>query len=192
MEMFRLSMERSSGTWFGCLTDDRDRLVASAFGSDSVAVQRHLTAYSRRTHGDIRCSGMHPMTHQMIELYNGVDGSGSTVLNTDLVSGFQLRVYRVLGQIPLGKVTTYGLIAKSIRSAPRAVGRAVGSNPWPLFVPCQRVVNANLTTGNYSMCGNLDDEGIGAKRNLLQRECVPLKGDKVDPAGLWKPLENID
>ena len=60
---------------------------------------------------------------------------------------FQERVWEVIRQIPLGDVLTYGSVAKKIQSAPRAVGGACGANPYPLIVPCHRVVGVNSIGG---------------------------------------------
>jgi methylated-DNA-[protein]-cysteine S-methyltransferase len=55
-------------------------------------------------------------------------------------TGFQRRVWSGISKIPSGRTTTYGALAQSIGSAPRAVGNACGANPFPLVVPCHRVV----------------------------------------------------
>lgn len=55
---------------------------------------------------------------------------------------FQNKVWGQINRINAGKTLTYGEVAKNIRSAPRAVGQACGSNPYPLIVPCHRVVSA--------------------------------------------------
>src|SRR4029077_4493564 len=125
------------------------------------------------------------LTHEMIRLYEGDNISQQIKFNTDHVSKFQNKVYRVLEQIPKGRVTTYGLISKLLGSAPRAVGGAVASNPWPLFIPCERVVNFDLTIGNYGMCGSLGPSGTITKRTLLEREKVPILSDKVNRRALW-------
>jgi methylated-DNA-[protein]-cysteine S-methyltransferase len=50
------------------------------------------------------------------------------------------KVWRALCLIRVGETRTYGEIAREIGSSPRAVGQACRANPWPLFVPCHRVV----------------------------------------------------
>src|SRR6266536_3272728 len=92
-----------------------------------------------------------------------------------------------LNGIPMGRVTSYGLIAKRISSGPRAVGTAVARNPWPLFIPCHRVVPASLEIGNYSIGGALSDYGCEVKRDLLEREGVSIEGDKIASKALWVP-----
>lgn len=84
-------------------------------------------------------------------------------------------------------MTSYGLIAKRLGSGPRAVGTGVAGNPWPLFVPCHRVVPADLEIGNYSIGGGLSDYGCSVKRELLEREGVAFDGDRVVSKALWVP-----
>jgi methylated-DNA-[protein]-cysteine S-methyltransferase len=54
----------------------------------------------------------------------------------------QQKVWNQIRQIPVGTTTTYGDLAKKIKSGPRAVGTACGANPYPLIAPCHRVVAA--------------------------------------------------
>ena len=58
-------------------------------------------------------------------------------------SAFQRRVWGAICTIASGRTLTYGQVAKQLRSGPRAVGQACGSNWFPLLVPCHRVVGAN-------------------------------------------------
>ncbi len=68
-------------------------------------------------------------------------------------TGFQNKVWDQINQIPAGHTLTYGDVAKNIRSAPRAVGQACGSNPYPLIVPCHRVVSATGIGGFAHQAG---------------------------------------
>ena len=75
--------------------------------------------------------------------------------------------------IPYGKTTTYGTIARRIEAetgrlcAAQAVGGAVGRNPLPIIVPCHRVVGAGGALVGYS-----GGEGIATKTKLLVHEGV--------------------
>ncbi|MFA6310761.1 MAG: methylated-DNA--[protein]-cysteine S-methyltransferase [Sterolibacterium sp.] len=53
---------------------------------------------------------------------------------------FQRRVWAGIAAIPSGETRTYGALALTINSAPRAVGGACGANPYAVVVPCHRVV----------------------------------------------------
>ena len=84
-------------------------------------------------------------------------------------TAFQRRVWSEIAAIPRGTVKTYGLLAKTIGSAPRAVGQACGANWFPLIVPCHRVT-ASGGLGGFS---NQDDENgfhLSVKRWLLRHE----------------------
>jgi methylated-DNA-[protein]-cysteine S-methyltransferase len=82
-------------------------------------------------------------------------------------SAFQRRVWAMIASIPRGETRTYGDIARMLRSAPRAVGQACGTNYFPLVIPCHRVVAANGIGGfAHSTGGYLLD----VKRWLLAHE----------------------
>lgn len=81
---------------------------------------------------------------------------------------FQRRVWSSIAAIPRGSHRTYGEIAATMNSAARAVGQACGANPFPIVVPCHRVVAAGGGLGGFanSTGGYLLD----TKRWLLQFE----------------------
>jgi methylated-DNA-[protein]-cysteine S-methyltransferase len=78
---------------------------------------------------------------------------------------FQHAVWRALQSIPFGQTTTYGDIAQHIGKpqAVRAVGAAIGRNPWSVVVPCHRVVGANGSLTGYA-------GGLDRKKHLLTLE----------------------
>ena len=81
------------------------------------------------------------------------------------LTSFQKKVYTVVKQIPMGQVRTYAWVAKKIDrpGATRAVGNALNKNPFPIIVPCHRVVNSSGSIGNYAFCADL-------KKRLLKVE----------------------
>ncbi|HEX9391666.1 MAG TPA: methylated-DNA--[protein]-cysteine S-methyltransferase [Usitatibacteraceae bacterium] len=82
-------------------------------------------------------------------------------------SKHQLDVWHAMQKIPAGKVNTYGELAETIGSNPRAVGTACGRNPVPIVVPCHRITAANGLGG--FMGGKLADP-LAIKRWLLTHE----------------------
>ncbi|MDX6204121.1 MAG: methylated-DNA-[protein]-cysteine S-methyltransferase [Frankiales bacterium] len=74
------------------------------------------------------------------------------------VSAYNRRLYEAIRAIPPGATRTYGQIAEDLGEpgAARAVGRAMGQNPWPIIVPCHRVVAAGGKTGGFSAHGGVD------------------------------------
>ena len=85
---------------------------------------------------------------------------------------FQLKVWNYLKNIPKGSVKTYTDVAKAIGKpkAVRAVANAIGKNPYPIKIPCHRVIRSDGSLGGYSGRG-----GINKKRRLLISERIFIK-----------------
>lgn len=81
---------------------------------------------------------------------------------------FQRRVWEQIAAIPCGITRTYGEVAKSLSNAPRAVGQACGANPFPLVVPCHRVIATGGGLGGFSRHGG--GFLLDVKRWLLAHE----------------------
>lgn len=83
------------------------------------------------------------------------------------VPDFPRRVYEVARTIPPGSTRTYGDVAARVGApgAAQAVGQALGANPFPLVVPCHRVLAASGDLGGFSAPG-----GAATKRRLLEIE----------------------
>lgn len=96
---------------------------------------------------------------------------GTTML--ELLTPFQQAVLRAASRIPRGKVATYGELADGLGrpGAARAVGNALAANPFPLIVPCHRVIRSDGTIGGFT-------GGEDIKRRLLE-----LEGVAFDRAG---------
>ncbi|MDC3086233.1 methylated-DNA--[protein]-cysteine S-methyltransferase [Pelagibacteraceae bacterium] len=78
---------------------------------------------------------------------------------------FQNRVWNHLRQVPYGRTTSYGQIAKKLKTSPRAVGRALGRNNLMMTVPCHRVIGKNGELIGFTSVG-----GISTKKRLLKLE----------------------
>ncbi len=83
------------------------------------------------------------------------------------VAPFEASVYREARKVPAGKTLTYGELADRLgdRNLARAVGQALGRNPWPIIVPCHRITAADGRTGGFSAPG-----GAATKLRLLELE----------------------
>jgi methylated-DNA-[protein]-cysteine S-methyltransferase len=88
-------------------------------------------------------------------------------LDLERVSPFFRAIYEVARAIPPGEALTYGEVARRAGSpdAARAVGQAMGKNPFPIVVPCHRVLAANGKTGGFSAPG-----GVRQKLKMLEIE----------------------
>jgi methylated-DNA-[protein]-cysteine S-methyltransferase len=93
----------------------------------------------------------------------GICGRGSFMNNP---TSFQWKVFKATLQIPLGETRTYAWIAKTIGrpKAVRAVGQALRKNPYPLIIPCHRVIRSDGSLGKYAGKDN------GRKKELLDME----------------------
>jgi methylated-DNA-[protein]-cysteine S-methyltransferase len=83
-------------------------------------------------------------------------------------TAFQRRVWQAIAAIPKHQTRTYGEVAKALHNAPRAVGQACGANPFPLVVPCHRVIAAGGALGGFARNGG--DFMLDVKRWLLAHE----------------------
>lgn len=93
-----------------------------------------------------------------------------------MLNYFDRLVLDVVSQIPEGKVTTYGEIAKALGDirAARAVGEALKKNPRPVEIPCHRVVMSDGSLGGYAF------GGPERKKELLQRDGITFVDGKVN------------
>ncbi|MBW2455241.1 MAG: methylated-DNA--[protein]-cysteine S-methyltransferase [Deltaproteobacteria bacterium] len=101
-------------------------------------------------------------------------------LDTRSITPFARRVYEALRKVEAGRTVSYGQLA-ALAGSPggaRAVGAAMARNPWPLVVPCHRVLAAKGKLGGFSSYG-----GTTTKARLLALEGVtPRATDEPKPA----------
>lgn len=100
-------------------------------------------------------------------LAGGRDDLTDIALDLAEASEFNRRVYAIARAIGPGETSTYGEVAKALGEpgAARAVGKALGENPWPIVVPCHRVLAASGGMGGFSAPG-----GTNTKAQLLTIE----------------------
>ncbi len=84
------------------------------------------------------------------------------------------KVYKKLLQVPKGKITTYGELAKAVglQNGQRAIGKIMNKNPYPVIIPCHRVVSSNGTVGGYAF-------GQDVKTNMLIKEGIKIHNGKI-------------
>jgi len=83
-------------------------------------------------------------------------------------------IYKKLLEVPKGKITTYGELAKAVgmKNGQRAVGRIMNKNPYPVIIPCHRVVKSDGKVGGYAY-------GEEIKSNMLLKEGIEIKNGKI-------------
>jgi methylated-DNA-[protein]-cysteine S-methyltransferase len=92
-------------------------------------------------------------------------------LQMDTVPDFNRRVYEIARAIAPGRTLTYGEVARRLGDpgAARAVGQALGHNPFAPVVPCHRVLAAHGAGGGFSAEG-----GVATKLKMLEIEKAQL------------------
>jgi methylated-DNA-[protein]-cysteine S-methyltransferase len=115
-------------------------------------------------------------------LAGGHDDLADVAIDLDALPAFHRRVYEVARAIPPGATLTYGEVAARLGEpgAARAVGHALGRNPFPIIVPCHRVLAADGRMHGFSAHG-----GTTTKRRLLLIEGAALR----DPPGLFDGMD---
>jgi methylated-DNA-[protein]-cysteine S-methyltransferase len=95
------------------------------------------------------------------------------------VPAFNRSVYDIARTIAPGETLTYGEIATRLgdKLLSRAVGKALGENPFPIVIPCHRVLAANGKTGGFSANG-----GVATKFRMLAIERARIAGPAADDA----------
>jgi len=89
-----------------------------------------------------------------------------------------LKIYRLLKQIPRGKVTTYKGLAQALHTkAYRAIGQILKKNPDAPLVPCHRVVKSDGTIGGYM--GAASSATIKRKRKILMGEGIMFDKHRI-------------
>lgn len=103
------------------------------------------------------------------------------VLDTRGLAELPARVYEIARNIPPGQTRTYGEIARELGDVAlsRAVGQALGANPWPIVVPCHRVLAAGGGKGGFSAPGGADTKlRLLEIEGALAPETLPLFGGR--------------
>ena len=89
------------------------------------------------------------------------------ILRDKNFSEFEKKVYEAAFGIPRGKIRSYKWIAEKIKhpKACRAVGNALNKNPYPILIPCHRVIKSDGSIGGFA-------KGVNMKKRLLSQEGI--------------------
>jgi methylated-DNA-[protein]-cysteine S-methyltransferase len=155
--------------WIGVIFSGRVQGIAFAFDRGTLmrrvrSLAQHLQKRGTNVSLDIQPSGYPEKVFEVLigELDNA---DFLPELSFEGVTPFEKRVYEWLTKnVKRGSVITYGSLARELGTSPRAIGGAMKRNPYPIVVPCHRVV-AYDGIGYYS-------SGIEEKKFLLEIEGV--------------------
>jgi methylated-DNA-[protein]-cysteine S-methyltransferase len=154
----------------------RDRGVAGVLLPEASIAGTRVRAL--RLHANAQEAAPPVELQRVIERICGLLGGGrddlaDIALDLSGIGPFRRRVYEVARTIRPGHTRSYGELATElgVPQAARAVGRALGANPFPIIVPCHRVLAASARAGGFSAPG-----GARTKLRLLEIEGTPLGG----------------
>jgi len=84
------------------------------------------------------------------------------------------KVYKKLLEVPKGKITTYRDLARAIglKNGQRVIGKIMNKNPYPVIVPCHRVIKSDGKIGGYAW-------GEQVKAKMLSNEGIKIKNGKI-------------
>jgi methylated-DNA-[protein]-cysteine S-methyltransferase len=140
--------------------------VWSVVGTDEGVTHIHLPHEALTASKGAAPRAVADAAQQLKEYFAGARRTFRLTLAASPATSFQNDVFDALRKIPYGQVRTYGEVADAVNRprAHRAVGNANHANPWPIVVPCHRVV-ASVGLGGYGA-------GDQVKRYLLDLEGV--------------------
>jgi methylated-DNA-[protein]-cysteine S-methyltransferase len=158
--------ENLNNTWFA-IALNQQQITASSFGADQKTALNNIF---RNLPFNMAFQVFHePVTYAKNVLlilrciYEGKEVKATPPLAMSHFPAYTEKVLKTTLTIPLGYVTSYGSIAKTVGGGPRAVGNIMASNPFAPIVPCHRVVKSDFTLGGYGF-------GLKAKAELLRKE----------------------
>ena len=157
--------------WMGVVQGEKGlkRILLPSPGSQEVV--SHITGQFPASLRDDRA--LRPLTKMLASYFEGKPLAQDILLDWSGSTSFSRRVWQAAQSIPWGEVRTYqwlGLYLEKPRSY-RAVGSALGKNPFPLIVPCHRVIRTDGTLGGFSA-----PTGIRLKRTMLEMEGLHFDG----------------
>lgn len=164
--MISLYTDVYEGVWFGVAYDNKS-VFATAFGLKEEQVLHSLLEsipfdipFQYSTEGTVFAN---EVIATLRDVYNGIDVYNKFYLFIKCLSYYAQKVLEATAQIPVGYVTSYGAISKTVGGSPRSVGRVMALNPFPLIIPCHRVVTSDFSLGGYG-------GGLQVKLEILSRE----------------------
>jgi len=165
-KMIEVYSQNLDGVWFG-VACAQQQIVASSFSiSQELTLGNILTIIPYNTPFQVfhepSAFARDTFAH-LKKIYDGENVNVSFPLAYEHLPAYTQKVLKATLRIPLGYITSYGSIAKTVGGGPRAVGNVMASNPFAPIVPCHRVVKSDFTLGGYG-------GGLKVKVELLSRE----------------------
>ncbi len=164
--MIQVYHTKLNGVWYGTAVQD-EQVLATCFSVEEPDLRRLLRKLPDGIPFQVTEEPNQLLTNvlgALEEIFNGKDReSYGFKIAMEHLSSYTIKVLNCTRLVPVGYVTAYGAIAKVVGGSARSVGRVEALNPFPLLIPCHRVVRSDLSIGGYG-CGEQ------VKMEILQRE----------------------
>lgn len=164
--MIQIYHQKIGDTWYAGAFEN-ERVLATAFSPNEGEVMQCLLGYLPYDKPFMVAEEPNPSSARLLKtlkkIFDGKEVSSKFEMAMDHLPQYSQKVLKCTSLIPIGYFTTYGGISKIVGGSPRAVGRALALNPFPLLIPCHRVVRADFTVGGCVF-------GEKTKLGLLRRE----------------------
>lgn len=192
--MMGLYIENVEGVWFG-IACGGEKIFAVTFTFSEEGTLQSLLKSIPFNVAFQQAETMSVFAKRVIGLmkniYDGKGDSDSFSLVIAHLSDYARRVIEVVSLVPVGYVASYGSVARAAGGGARTVGRVMASNPFPLVVPCHRVVCSDFTLGGYG--GGYDN--VPVKLGILKRESRGYASEREISVGGGKllvfPVERV-
>lgn len=164
--MIEVYRQNVGGVWFGVACAQR-KIVATSFSTSEQSTLSNLLAiipYNQpfQVLHEPSALAKDALMH-VKKVFDGDDVNESPALAFEALPAYTQKVLKATLKVPVGFVTSYGEIAKTVGGGPRAVGNVMASNPFAPIVPCHRVVKSDFRLGGYG-------GGLKVKVEFLERE----------------------
>ena len=164
--LITISVKKFEKIWFGVAIRVGGGIIKISFSKSRKDVLNAIIK-SVSQNWQIRNNNSEAQTalETINNLFHGEKNNNQLNIDLNQTTKFQRAVYSLVKEIPSGKVSTYSIIAKAVghKGANRAVGNVMASNPYPLVIPCHRVLASDGSLGGFT-------GGLELKKFLLNLE----------------------
>jgi O-6-methylguanine DNA methyltransferase len=169
----QLYVKNVGGVWFGVAYKE-ETVLATAFSNGQQATLGNLleiipfnVAFQVTAIGSFFAEKVISLLKNICD---GKEIAQCVPLSFEHLPVYTRRVLKTVSKIPVGYISSYGLVAKAAGGGARAVGNVMATNPFVPLIPCHRVVTSDFRLGGYG-------GGLAIKFELLKRE----RKDYTDP-----------
>ena len=150
-DMYCDYIQTDIGFWI--IKSDEKNLISIGYSAKNVTFKPNKNKITKETY------------HQLSQYFDKKLTKFDLPLDTTAYNPFYQSVWQEVCSIPYGRTVSYSHISNALNNpkALRAVGTANGKNPFPIIIPCHRVIGANGKMTGYAF-------GIEVKKWLLQHE----------------------